>query len=255
MKCLCFYNGKGGVGKSFLTQMFASFLQYHEKCRVAVIELERPVCRMVSYRMRELEDLNNPASELSAYFRRNPRPDAFFDIFPWGEGVQGCSGSYLSELNKRCWEFAEGDGRFYDYVLVDFPANFINESEAYELMDSGLFDHVFVPINTHRPTWEEALRLYEFLKSRSVPCSFVWNKIGKADISRKGFMDGLNGLLDSHGIDVMPGMVQHFVKAGRESSDRFFVSSTLCWPQRYVELNCPSMLKLFGAMKDCADGK
>lgn len=255
MKCFCIYNGKGGVGKTILTAMFASYLQYHEKCRVAVIELERPVCRMLGYRMRELEDLNKPGSQLSAYFRRNGRPDSFFDILPWGEGVQACSGSYLSELNKRCWDFAEGDGRFYDYVLVDFPANFLNESEAYELMDSGLFDHVFVPISTHRPTWEEALRLYEFLKACSVSCSFVWNNISKADIARKGFIAGLNVILESHGIESMPGMVQSFVKAGRESSDRFFVNSTVCWPQRFVELNCPSMLDLFRAMKVRVDGK
>lgn len=255
MKSLAFFNGKGGVGKSLHTTMCASYLAYHEGARVALVELENPSPRIFRNRNDELALLEKEDSWLSRYRANHPEgwPAAYYDIFPWGDGVQAYSPEYLREVEDKAWDLVEGKYGEFDYVLFDFPAVFIEQSPAFKLISSNIVDLVAIPFDVDAATRKEAVIDGDILVKNGHSAVAFWNDVSLDDIKRPGFLDGGEDVFRRYGIEVLPQRIKSFVKAKRESDERLFVKSTVCWPQRYVEMACPRVIDLYRELKGRLD--
>jgi cellulose biosynthesis protein BcsQ len=253
MKTLCIFNGKGGVGKTLHTTMMASWLKYQEGARVAVVDLECPRPRIMQTRKDELELMNDSSSWLSRYLEKHGRNESLFDVFPFGEGVNSFSSDKLKEYVENVWNFVTSKGDDYDYVLFDFGAGFIEFCPAFQLISSGLVDLVAIPFDVDATTRREAVTDARQIIANEQRVVAFWNNVSVDDVKRPGYLDRGEEIFKRFGIEVLPQRIKSFVKAKRESDERLFVKSTVCWPQRYVEMACPQVIDLYRELKGRLD--
>ena len=252
MTIVSFFNPKGGVGKSLHTVLFASWLAYGEGARVKVVDCENEQ-RLVRQRNDELRAMSDPESPLARFLSGNPVRYPLYEIERMDEAVDGYSSAYLDELNLKHWAMKSRDDAKYDYVLYDFPATFMNDSPAFKFISSGLVDFVAVPIDTNADTRKEALIAADMMRRNEAECVLFWNNVSVDEVKREGFLESGEELYRRYGFEVMPQRVRSFVKARRESDDRLFVKSTVCWPERYVRLSCPYVVDFYKALKERVD--
>lgn len=253
MKTLTFFNGKGGVGKTTQTEMFASFLRYREGARVAVFDLENPTPRIRHARESEKRLLEDPASWLSRYMAKNPGTPSYYDIVDLTGGVSAYTPEYLKELCDKAWKFVEEHDKDYDYALFDFPAMFMKASPAFVIITSGLIDLTVIPIDVDNATRREGIITGKIVSDNGQRVVAFWNNVSLEDIKRKGYLESGEEIFVRNGIEVLPQRVKSFAKAKRDSDERLFVKSTVCWPERYVEMACPRLVDLYGELKSRLD--
>lgn len=259
MKTVTFFNPKGGVGKSLHATMFASFLAYHEGARVLVFDGENEP-RLFKDRQKDEQMMSDPDSFLSRYMAKNPVSVPYYEIRRLAERTTEYSRSFAEKVTYEQIGFVDSEEAVgkYDYVIYDFPAVAMDYTPAYALMCSGIFDLILIPVDTNRTTWSEAIGYGGSLQKRGVKPVLFWNRVTADELSMKGpdgkgLLDGLSSVFESAGFEVMPQKVRAFAKAGRDADQRIFVKSTVCWPYRYVELNCPSLIDFYRAVKERLD--
>lgn len=251
MKTFTFFNAKGGVGKTVHTTMFASFLRYREGARVAVIDLENPTPRILQARKSEESLMKDEDSWLSRYLSKHPAPQSPYDIFELTGYVQSYTVEYLTLLREKAWFFVAGHD--YDYVLFDFPAMFMEASPAFQLICSGIMDMVAVPIDVDNATRREGILTARMVLDNEQRVVAFWNNVSVEDINRAGYLASGEVIFRQNGIEVLPERVKTFQKAKRDSDERLFVKSTVCWPERYVEMACPKLISLYEDLKGRLD--
>ncbi len=252
MKTLSFFNGKGGVGKSAHTELFAAWMCYGMRKRVVVFDFE-PEPRLSRTREGEMRLLEDPSSWLSRYMAKNPGTPAPYDIINLAEGVTEYSEEYLMDLQSRAWAFVEKHEGDYDYALFDFPALFLQYSPAFMLISSGIVDLTAIPIDADNNTRREGILTGQLIRDNKQNVVAFWNNVSLEDIKRKGYLESGEEIFVRNGIEVLPQRVKSFAKAKRDSDERLFVKSTVCWPERYVEMACPRLVDLYGELKSRLD--
>ena len=87
---LSIYNEKGGVGKTTITAMLASYLAYAHGKSVCVLDFDYPSYHFMELRQSEMRLADDPKSPLSWWLRINPSQAEPFDIFsfPAGKDIQ-----------------------------------------------------------------------------------------------------------------------------------------------------------------------
>lgn len=252
MKTFSFFNEKGGVGKSLHTIMFASYLCYSCGAKVMVVDFENPIPRLKPIRDKEIELMNDPSSPLARYLSSHGTPDVFYEIVSVFRDrkylfTKENSAWLLEHTKKMLSEFG------YDYVLFDFPGTLVEYSPSYDFIKNGLLDFVAVPFDTEPVTRKTAFYTCEFLKDCGVTSAGFWNNVSNEEISRPNYLD-LGEIIFSHyGLEVMEERIKSFTKARRDTSERNFIRSTVCWPDRYVELACPALKDLYSSLKSRLD--
>lgn len=249
MKQLSFYNGKGGVGKTTLTEMFASWLRYSENTRVLVLDFEEPNSRIQQERDKELGLLKDESSVLFSYIRRNPCDISPYEIVHAQVDDADYSIKGLVTFRDRIWDYIESVQDKYDYVLFDFPAGFHVGSLSYSFLMSGICDFIVVPVDTTSITCLEGLQTARYLLSNEQKVVMLWNRVTVDEINREGYLEAVESTFKDFGFDFLPHRIKSFQRARRDSDSNLFVKSTLCWPQKYVELACPQLIELFRDMK------
>lgn len=252
MRTFSFFNEKGGVGKSFHTIMFASFLAYEHGAKVLVVDFENPNPRLDNVRENELKMLADPKSALSRFGQAHEIPKEFYVIHT---PLKNVDYAYTQENAERMREsiWALISSKKFDYILFDFPGLLINDSPAYDCCVHGQVDLVAVPIDTEPMTRRASVMTCSFLQNCKTDVVAFWNNVSTADINRKGFLDVGEIIFQRRNIPVMKDRIKHFVKAGRDSSENLFVRSSVCWPKRYIELACPSLIGLYEDLKKRLD--
>lgn len=251
MRTITFFNAKGGVGKTVHTTMFASFLRYNQRAKVAVIDLENPTPRVLFARRSEERLLSESDSWLSRYLAKHPAPESPYDIFDLSGSKPMYTKEYLKDLSNRAWDFiAHKD---YDYVLFDFPAMFMEASPAFTLITSGIMDLTVVPIDVDNATRREGILTARQVLDNEQRVVAFWNNVSAEDIRRSGYLESGEVIFRQNGVEVLPERVKTFQKAKRDSDERLFVKSTVCWPERYVEMACPELPKLYMDIKNRLD--
>lgn len=252
MKTMSFFNGKGGVGKSVHTELFAAWLRYKMRKRVLVFDLE-PDPRLSVTRAAELKLLEDPASWLSRYMAKNEGAPSPYDIMDLAAGVTEYSEGYLTELQSRAWKIVEEHEGDYDYALFDFPAVFLQYSPAFMLISSGIVDLTAIPIDADNTTRREGVITGKLIRDNGQNVVAFWNNVSPEDLKRKGYLESGEEIFVKNGIEVLPQRVKSFAKAKRDSDERLFVKSTVCWPERYVEMACPRVVDLYQELKGRLD--
>lgn len=252
MKTLSFYNSKGGVGKTLLTIMMASWLYYHLRLRVLVIDTETPRPRIYDYREFERKLAGDPKSPFGKYIVSHPEPQEPYDIARF-DPTERFSDAYLSNILEETRGFLLKYEKNYDYVLFDFPATFIRNTPSYAFISSGLIDLVAVPINIDTSSFLEGVATAQEIKELGNEAVLFWNNISKDDENHPTRLISREAKASSLGLEFLPERVRSFTKADRDSDTALFVKSTLCWPERYVEIFAPTIPALFIKLKDMLD--
>lgn len=243
MKTMAFFNEKGGVGKSTHTVLFASWLAYGRGKRVLVVDLEAPGARLQSARESELAQMEDPSSALSRYLETVQKPQVLWDVISPLSGVKKVTAEVLGPLMESLWRVVAADE--YDYVIFDFPSGMTDLSPSFVLCGSGLVDLVAIPVDTEPVTRRCALNTAVVMKKNEVDVRMFWNNIPVADMNKDGYLDSGEEIFSEFGLEFLKTRIKMFAKARRNSEEKLFVRSTVCWPERYVQMNCPELPALY----------
>ena len=224
------YNEKGGVGKTTLTVMLASFLAYSKGKKVCVIDFDYPSFHLLGLRLAEEERLSDPHSPISVWLQSNPSQGEPYDIFscPPGAGGKYSGREVLMYLQDV---FREG----YDYIFYDFPGLFTEDAPVGLIAANGYLDFVAIPIDTDVQSRQSALVVADAMSRQGIPLTLFWNRVSLSEARGDGerFRRGAIPFYE-RGFDVMEEKIRDVRKISRESSEIAFMRSTLCFPERYV---------------------
>lgn len=252
MKTLAFFSPKGGVGKTTHTEMFASYLRYGCGKRVCVIDSDISDYTVKKYRERELEFLEGPNSALSRFMERNPQPSAY-DIIEFPVDIDVFDAKRESEYVEKIYDFLVAHERDYDYALFNFPGLYKQLSPSYGCIMGGCVDLTAVPIEkdtaSRMQAYVVAMNAVHFGRRAFV----FWNRLSRKDLNRTWYLNSSEKTFKDDGLEVHPFRVRDFAKASSDSDTKLFVRSTLCWPDRYVDMACPGLKGFYEDLKERLD--
>ena len=248
MKYFSFFSGKGGVGKTTLTIMAASFFAYYKKRKVKVIDMETPDYRIMPFRQLDLAEVMMQGTPLYNYAQRHlmPTPSSYFVIKERGLAM----GEYTQNNVKRFVDdlIREKESGEYDIAFLDFPALYADDLPIHLLAEKGCLDGVYVPMGTEQQERRSAYITGLGLASCGVMTKLLWNNVD-ADIIRRGApldkAEAEVSFLKDNQVEYTPFRIKHFRKASQSSDNQCFVRSTICWPDKYVRMWCPELIDLF----------
>lgn len=253
MKVLTFFNEKGGCGKTLLSTLWSCWASYDQGKRVCVVDMECPSYRIKAFRENDLNQLRKPDSPLRRFMASLGKVNyKAFDIITLGKGINEYDNNSIREIYAKFLQIAESD--MYDYLVIDFPGGFSKKTPVSLLCASGYIDLMVVPMDTDAQTRKSALLVAESVKRSGLDTLVCWNKVtaaeAKGDILERG-----EKIFREYDIDIARTRVRHFEKAKRDSDGRLFVRNTVCWPSRYVEMNCRELPLLFQEIKERLDSQ
>lgn len=242
---LSIYNEKGGVGKTTITAMLASYLSYVHGKSVCVLDFDYPSYHFMELRQSELRIAENPKSPLAIWLRNNPSQGNPFNIvrFPIGDGGVYRPGEVFLHLRRI---LSAG----HDYVFFDFPGRFAPGEPVSFLAANGFLDFVAIPMDTDSQSRRSALVVADAIQKAGIPLTLFWNRVSLYEAKGNGgrFRRGAEPFL-SRGMDVMQESVRDIRIISRDPSELAFVRSTLCFPERYVNMRSESIVPFLEAIK------
>jgi len=246
---LSIFNEKGGVGKTTVTVLFASYLAYIHGKRVCVVDFDHPAHHIHQLRRDELSIREDPRSPLSCWMEKNPAASEPYEVLLPPVGTGGAYRpfevfSFLSRLQALR----------YDYIFYDFPGRLAVGEPVSFLAANDYLDFVAVPMDTDAQSRQGALVVADALHRKNIPMALFWNRVSAPEAKGSGarFQRGAAPFLE-RGLPVMKEQVRDVRKLSRDSSEMAFLRSTLCFPTRYVEMRSPSLIPFLEALKHRTD--
>ena len=249
MKRVAIFNEKGGVGKTTITAMMASYLAYEAGRRVCVLDFDNPSFHFMELRLSEIKIAGDPKSPLSWWLSHNPAQPPY-DIISFPTGPE--EGVYNSDEVFGYLRSILADE--YDYVFYDFPGRFAAGEPVSFLAANGYVDFFAIPMDTDTQCRKSALVVAEAIQRAGIPLSLFWNRVSADEAGGAGerFRRGAEPFL-RRGMEVMPEMIRDIRKVSRDSSEMGFIRSTLCFPTRYVNGRSPQFIPFFVALRERID--
>lgn len=237
MKCIAFFNGKGGVGKTPLAISAASFFAYKKGLKVKVVDLEAHDYRINRFREQDLECLKTPGTPLYNYAQHNPMPENYYTI----EERDQHERQFVDSLKEK-------EAGKFDLIILDFPAHYDDKLPVHKVAEMGLLDCVYIPMRVEQQERRSACIAGMGLATCGVKTRLLWNDIDTDIVKRGTPLDEAEAEIDflkDLGICYSRARIKHFKKASQGTEKTCFVRSTICWPDRYVEMWCPELIELF----------
>ena len=243
------YNEKGGVGKTTITAMLASYLAYAYGKGVCVLDFDYPSYHFMELRSSELSIAADPKSPLSIWLRNNPNKVDPFDVFSFPPGRGGI---YRPEEVFTYLQNILSEG--YDYVFYDFPGRFASGEPVSFIAANGFLDFMGIPMDTDNQSRRSALVVADAIQQRGIPLALFWNRVSLWEAKGDGnrFRRGAEPFA-ARGMEVMAESVRDIRKFSRDSSEMAFIRSTLCFPVRYVNKWSPAIIPFLEALKTRID--
>ena len=283
MKTITFFSEKGGMGKTTLSVMFASFLAYRCEREVYVADCDFPNFQFDSIRKRELEIFKNseglvPKSR-NDIFRREvlKNYDAPYPIAQW----RGRLNPTKSDMDKYIEQVASHKRQMNGYFIFDFPGRFLENDIAYGLMTAGLMDIVVCLVDSDPQSIQSAMYINATLKkvqkAGGQRVVILWNKelaserkneqinrtlkekgLSEEELRnclKKDWYKDQNNLFAACGIPVISKRVHNIDVARRDPTPDTpgFIRSTMCWPEINIKRSCPYMIDIFTEIKEFLD--
>lgn len=243
------YNEKGGVGKTTITALLASYLAYNKGKRVCILDFDYPSYHFMELRRSELSILKAPRSPLAIWLRENPTPMEPYDILSIPPGPGGMYRAqevfgYLSGILPAD----------YDYVFYDFPGRFTEDEAISFIAANGFLDFVAIPMDTDTQSRRSALVVADAVQREGIPLVLFWNRVSVWEAKGSGvrFERGAAPFRE-RGLAMMDEMVRDLRKLSRESSEMAFIRSTFCFPDRYVNMWSPAIIPFLEALRERID--
>ena len=146
-KFICIASQKGGVGKSSLTIMLASWLQYNMKKQVAIIDADNPQYSL----MKDREDN-------ITYLEDNPTIEKKFT--EQGIPVYKVEKSTIEGCLEKMDEYEE---QGYEYVFIDLPGT-VGDEKIYSIYNA--VDFIFIPFDEDKMSFRSSLELAYILNTQ-----------------------------------------------------------------------------------------
>lgn len=159
MKTICFYNEKGGVGKSTFSILYASYLKYKYGIKCAVVDYNN---RLSQYRNDEI----NAKEELGILNQvdiENAWPIITADKIAINKMYQE---SYTKAANAKWFIDTLNKSERYDVVIIDLPGA-TNGREALELSVMKLVTMWCIIIDRDSQTMRAAMSALRMLKDHN----------------------------------------------------------------------------------------
>lgn len=193
---VAFSNQKGGVGKSTLTVMVASYLYYELGVKVAIMDCDSPQHSLVQERNRELKDL-----DASTYLREMAnRQLTKSGLQPYP--VFDCP---LEMALTRMRQYIKGDNDV-QILFLDLPGT-MNNYNVLQVVSNC--DYVFCPMAASKYDIESTLGYCQFIHDNIMSSGYgnlkkmqiLWNKVDARE--RKDLYHEYDDFMESIGLEPM----------------------------------------------------
>lgn len=283
MKTITFFSEKGGMGKTTLSVMFASYLSYAMKEKVYVSDFDFPNFPFYNIRQRELEIFRQsdgvaPRSR-NDIFRREVLKnfDEAYQISCW----RGKLNPTQQEMARVLEEMKKRKDNLDGYYVLDFPGRFLAGDMAHSFMTAGFVDAVVCLVDSDPQSIQSAMYINGVLrnirKAGGQRVVVLWNKelaaerrndkinrelesrtLSEEEIARmkkKDWYGESNRIFAACGIPVIGQRVHEIDVARRDPTPDApgFIRSTLCWPEQNIRRSCPYMTEIFSEIKTFLD--
>ena len=190
-------NQKGGVGKSTLTVLLASYFHYHKAKNVLVVDCDYPQHSMMTMREWDIKNVEKTPRLQSLLVEQ------FGDT---GRKAYNILASTPEQAKETAYGFIDRSDTEYDLVLLDLPGT-VNTPGILEAIIN--MDYVFTPITQERMVMQSSmsfvLSIREYLlHHKGVPLRDIhmfWNKMDKR-VSRDLY-DAYMEIIRSLGLPVL----------------------------------------------------
>lgn len=254
MKVLTFFNEKGGVGKTTLTALFASWLAYKERQKVHVVDCDYPSYQLWGMQQLDVKALreNLGAGRIGLSLAQMCKGNDFYKVSrfegsgPYGEAELRKIASHVKSVTRG----REG------YLIMDFPGRFLQNDAIHRLVAERLIDLVVFPVDSDRQSRSAAVAT--FLQMRRLNpdqrCAALWNReTGAERKAREDRYADASRSLESMGMHVISTRVRDILIARRDSTSQGFIRNTLCWPQQNIDRACPWIEDTFREVRSLVD--
>lgn len=190
-------NQKGGVGKSTLTVLLASYFHYHKAKNVLVVDCDYPQHSMITMREWDIKNVEKTPRLQSLLVEQ------FGDT---GRKAYNILASTPEQAKETAYGFIDRSDTEYDLVLLDLPGT-VNTTGVFQSIIN--MDYVFTPITQERMVMQSSmsfvLSIREYLlHHKGVPLRDIhmfWNKMDKR-VSRDLY-DAYMEIIRSLGLPVL----------------------------------------------------
>ena len=237
MKLVTIFSGKGGVGKTTMSILLASWLKYEKKERVVAYDFESPESRMMNKRNTDLSLLKMKDQTLMKLSDGN-------DFYPMG-AIKGKPQGYTEgDLRKIADSIARAKDTGEGYIICDFPGRFEAKEAVYEITRRGLIDLMVFPIQQEDQSVASMLSVNKILKepgfingpsgksTQDVLC--FWNMVTKNDIHKEASKQQYELMFSMMGIPVSKTRIRYADTVKRSASAPVFVTTTVCYPKQFM---------------------
>lgn len=173
-------NQKGGVGKSALTVIYASYLHYELQKNVVIVDCDYPQYSIVNMRQADIETVEKNGELQLAMEKR-------FDVN--GRKAYKIIKANAETALEEIIAYLDNNGGRTDVVLFDLPGTVNSQGVLNVLIN---LDYIFIPITADRRVLDSslsfALTLDKSIKSKDMGCNlkelyFFWNKVDRRENS------------------------------------------------------------------------
>lgn len=226
LKFIGFGSMKGGVGKTSIMEIFASYLAYHKGYKVLVIDVDNPQWSFYMLREREINLLNSDQIFSKKVEERR-------GLYPDYEVLSFLPSRYIEKEEELLEERAD-----LDYVLIDLPGRYDKEVLSITLK----LDILLCPVEEDRQSLEASASFGQYislLKNNQISsgadislqiCSF-WNKEDKR--IRRDLKDRYDIAFSKVGLEMLKTHIPSRSKISKEYTikDKSFFRSSLLAPK------------------------
>ena len=208
---VAFSNQKGGVGKSTLTVLLASYLYYEKGVKVAIMDCDSPQHSLVGERNRELntvKETSHLAQLAQEQFEKTGlQPYAIVKV-------------PLEEAMYRTRQFLSGDNDT-QVLFLDLPGT-MNNPNVLQIISNC--DYVFCPMAACKFDIESTLGYCQFIHERLITLGYgnlkgvkiLWNKVDARE--RTDLYEAYDEFMESIGLEAMKTTMPASVRFKKELS-------------------------------------
>lgn len=225
-------NQKGGVGKSTLTILLASYLYFVKGKNVAVVDCDSPQHSLSNLREREKDVIKK-----SPYHQQLMKST----YEPLGKKAYPIINSTPAHARQAADDLAASAGIGFDIIFIDLPGT-INSVGVLQAVVN--LDYIITPIIPERMVMQSSLaftqNLLDFVKSHDEillkDVYFVWNRIdGRVS---PDLLDAYRKIMDKLELKVLDTMLPRLCRYGKElkvNSPEFFRSTLFPPPKNQLK--------------------
>lgn len=253
MKVITFFNEKGGVGKTTLTALFASWLAYGMRQEVRVMDCDYPSYQLWNMQQRDVKALREGMRDryIGQSLAQMCAGNEYYNV---GKMV-GRDIYSQAELEAIVDHVAKLRSARGGYMLMDFPGRFLPSDPVTWLSAKGQLDLVVFPVDSDRQSFASALATHAKMREYGQRCAVLLNR--ETAVERKSKTDRYAMAAAEFGrlgVPVIGTRVREMLIARRDSTSQGFIRNTLCWPQQNIDRACPWIVDAFAEIRSLADG-